>query len=294
VKSNQINSNGLGLLIEGDENTNEMVKIVRKGMGCNVRLVGESGEGKVQMEMGKNFKVSCEEDGIIFMGRDDAPEDNNINERIGSDNFVLQVTDGSIYSGGDMMVGEGKSFSSYNTKLGNNAAILRTGCVSSSIGNQVGFIWEGEQLHAVPFNDGNILTRKKVQVKNFTIDHPTKSENYLVHACLEGATADVFYRGNAVIRAGEEFADVDLPEYYEELVEENTSTLLLTPIGIPFFRLGGEIKEKKLRIYLDKIYNKDCRFSWEVKGQRRNTDFEMEPRKDEVKVERWGPYTFIE
>jgi len=294
VKSNQINSNGLGLLIEGDENTNEMVKIVRKGMGCNVRLVGESGEGKVQMEMGKNFKVSCEEDGIIFMGRDDAPEDNNINDRIGSDNFVLQVTDGSIYSGGDMMVGEGKSFSSFNTKLGNNAAILRTGCVSSSIGNQVGFIWEGEQLHAVPFNDGNILTRKKVQVKNFTIDHPTKSENYLVHACLEGATADVFYRGNAVIRAGEEFADVDLPEYYEELVEENTSTLLLTPIGIPFFRLGGEIKENKLKVYLDKTYNKDCRFSWEVKGQRRNTEFELEPRKDEVKVERWGPYTFIE
>lgn len=295
LKVNEVNSNGTGMQIEGDEKTNDILKLIRRGLGKNVKITGESGEGKVAIEMGKNFKVSCEEDGVIFMGRDDAPEDNNINDKIGSDNFVFQVPDGSIYTGGDLMVGESKSYGTYNTKLGNNAAVLRTGCVSNSIGNQVGFIWEGEQLNAVPFNDGNILTRKKVQVKNFTIEHPLDNTRYLVHACLEGATADVFYRGKGNLMKGNEYVDIRLPEYYCELIEHNTSTFILTPIGKPFFYLGGEILEKNniLRVFGDKIYNIDLGFCWEVKGKRKNTEFDVEPKKDFVKVNRWGPYTFI-
>lgn len=295
LKINEVNSDGVGLQIEGDDRTKDMLRMVRHGMGQNVRIIGENGEGETVMEMGKNFKVNCDEEGVIFLGRDDAPEDKNINDRIGSDNFILQVPDGSIYSGGDIMAGEGKSYSSFNTKLGNNAAILRTGCISNSIGNQVGFIWEGEQLNAVPFNDGNMLTRKKVQVKNFTINHPIYKNKYLVHACLEGETADVYYRGKGVILAGRDSVDISLPDYFCALVEKDSSTFTLTPIGKPFFQLGGEVIEcdNKLRVFSDEKYNKNLRFCWEVKGKRIDTDFEVEPNKDEVDIERWGPYTFV-
>jgi len=78
------------------------------------------------------------------------------------------------------------------------------------------------------------------------------------------------------------------------LVQPGSSTLQLTVIGEPFFRLGGEIFESKnmIRVYLDNTYNKVCRFNWEVKGERNNTAFDGEPLKKDVKVCGFGPYTY--
>jgi len=218
----------------------------------------------------------------------------NINEKLGTDSFTVQVLDGGVFSEGEVLIGEGKSYGSYNNRLGNNAAILRTGCVSNSIGNQVAFMWEGDELKAVPMNDGSLLTRKKVSVKNFTIQHPIDSERYLVHACLEGATADVFYRGVDVIEKGYNYVDVFLPDFYCKLVKLGTSTLQLTGVGKPFFRLGGEVieDENRVRVYLDGIYGEDVKFYWEVKGERVNTEFESEPLKKDVMVYGMGPYTY--
>jgi len=295
IKMNEINKGDIGLYLDGNENTKEMIKMVGKGMK-NVKITGENGEGSSTIEMGKNIKlVAGDDEGVIYFGRDDSPEDKNINNKIGSDDFVVQVPDGSIYSGGEIMAGDSKPFASYNNKLGNNAAILKTGCVSNSIGNQVAFSWEGDQLHAIPFNDGNILTRKKVQVKNFTIQHPVYPEKYLVHACLEGATADVYYRGKAEILTAREFVDIKLPDYYYHIVEHNSSTIQLTPIGKPFCQLGGEIFEKEniLRVYCNMRCNVRIPFYWEIKGKRFGTNFKVEPDKDEVEVKKWGPYTYM-
>jgi hypothetical protein len=258
--------------------------------------LGENGEGKSMLEMGKNIKLTTlDEEGVIYLGRDESAEDKNINRRVGSDDFVVQVQDGSIYSAGEIMAGDGKPFSSYNNKLGNNAAILKTGCMGNSIGNQVAFSWEGDQLQAVPFNDGNMLTRKKVQVKNFTIQHPVYPGKYLVHACLEGATADVYYRGRSEIGIAREFVNIKLPDYYCHIVETGSSTIQLTPIGCPFAPIGGEIFELEniIRVCTDKIYLSKIPFYWEIKGKRKGTDFKVEPEKDEVEVKQWGPYTYM-
>ena len=297
IVSNDVNSDGTPLIVEmGENRKGDMLRMVRRGLSLNggVKISGECAEGKSLIEMGKNIKILADDEGVCFLGRKTTMNDEDINEKLGSDAFTVQATDGGIYTVGELMMGEGKSIGSFNNRLGNHAGIIRTGCISNSIGNQVSFAWEGEELKAIPFNDGSMLTKKKVSVKNFTIQHPTIEDRYLVHACLEGATADVFYRGVNMIEIGRKYVDVDLPDFYGELVQPGSSTLQLTVIGEPFFRLGGEIFESKnmIRVYLDNTYNKVCRFNWEVKGERKNTAFDGEPLKKDVKVCGFGPYTY--
>ena len=294
IVSNEVNSEGVPLIIECGEKDKESLRLIKKGIsdGGGVKIVGECMEGNGLLELGKNIRLIADAEGVIFLGRGDETID--INEKLGSDAFTVQTTDGGLYSVGDIMAGESKSFGCFNSKIGNNAAILKTGCVSTSIANEVCFTWEGEELKAVPMYDGNMLTKKKVSVKNFTIQHPTKNDKYLVHACLEGPTADVFYRGKGEVALGTYFVDIKLPEYFCKIIEMGSSTVHLTPIGFPFFRLGGSIYEAQniLRVYLDNVYGETACFYWEVKGKRINTDFEVEPNKSDLRVYGMGPYTY--
>jgi len=298
IVGNEVNCNGTPMIVEMGENSKgDTLKLVKRGITLNggVKISGECGEGKSIVEMGKNIKLMADDEGVIFMGRRTTQNDEDINERLGSDAFTVQATDAGIYTVGELMMGEGKSLGTFNNRLGNNAGIIRTGCVSNSIGNQVCFAWEGEELKAIPFNDGSMLTKKKVSVKNFTIEHPIYPDKYLIHACLEGPTADVFYRGKGEIRSGRTCEYVNLPEYYYKLVEWGSSTLQLTPIGEPFFKLGGEVidSQNMIRVSLDKTYNVSVGFYWEVKATRKNTEFHPEPLKKDVTINAFGPYTFI-
>jgi hypothetical protein len=64
------------------------------------------------------------------------------------------------------------------------------------------------------------------QTKNFLIDHPLKKGKKLVHACLEGPENAVYIRGRLTNRTV-----IDLPDYWENLVNERTVTVSLTAIG---------------------------------------------------------------
>jgi hypothetical protein len=62
--------------------------------------------------------------------------------------------------------------------------------------------------------------------KDFDIPHPTKEGWRLRHVCIEGPTADVYVRGrlkNSNI--------IELPEYWRKLVDPETITVNLTPVG---------------------------------------------------------------
>jgi len=63
------------------------------------------------------------------------------------------------------------------------------------------------------------------KTKNFIIDHPTKENKKLIHACLEGAENSVYVRGR--IQGNK----IVLPEYWSKLVDSNTITISLTPVG---------------------------------------------------------------
>lgn len=62
--------------------------------------------------------------------------------------------------------------------------------------------------------------------KSFVIQHPTKSNYMLEHGVLEGPEHSIFIRGT--VRNG---AVIKLPEYWYMLVDFNTITVQLTPIG---------------------------------------------------------------
>ncbi len=134
-------------------------------------------------------------------------------------------------------------------------------------------------------------------VKNFTIQHPNKPDNWLVHACAEGATADVFYRGEAQLKAG--ICVVTLPDYFEALTDLEGRSVMLTPIAdengmvanLAAYRIeNGQFLVEQIGGY----HVPDQRFWWRVDAVRKNTAFNVEPEKSSVTVHGMGPYTYIE
>ena len=69
---------------------------------------------------------------------------------------------------------------------------------------------------------GHILSQKK----NFDIPHPTKEGWRLTHTCIEGPEAAVYIRGRV-----KNTSEIHLPEYWKGLVDIDTITINLTPIG---------------------------------------------------------------
>ena len=75
---------------------------------------------------------------------------------------------------------------------------------------------------SVTDTEGNVLSAKK----DFDIIHPTKEGWRLRHVCLEGPEAGVYYRGRL-----KESNVIQLPDYWKGLVDVDTITVQLQPIG---------------------------------------------------------------
>jgi hypothetical protein len=65
-----------------------------------------------------------------------------------------------------------------------------------------------------------------VSKKSFDISHPTKENHRLRYVCLEGPSAEVYVRGK--LRGSNK---IELPEYWKGLVDPDSITVTLTPIG---------------------------------------------------------------
>ena len=62
--------------------------------------------------------------------------------------------------------------------------------------------------------------------KSFDIPHPTKKDHRLRYVCLEGPSAEVYVRGKL-----ENNNIIDLPDYWEGLIDPETIGVNLTPFG---------------------------------------------------------------
>lgn len=62
--------------------------------------------------------------------------------------------------------------------------------------------------------------------KSFDIPHPKKKNTRVRHVCVEGPSADVYYRGKM-----KDTNIINLPEYWDGLVDPDTITVSLTSIG---------------------------------------------------------------
>ena len=121
------------------------------------------------------------------------------------------------------------------------------------------------------------------QVKNFIIEHPLNPNKYLVHACLEGPEAGVYYRGTSEIKGTEQI--IELPDYVSFATE---FTVNVTPI------YNGKIRNlncSKIENNKFTVYGEAGEFYWTVIGKRLNIN--VEPDRDSVVVKGDGPYTYL-
>jgi hypothetical protein len=140
--------------------------------------------------------------------------------------------------------------------------------------------------------------------KTFVIPHPLDKEKYLVHACLEGPEAGVYYRGTSFILPEADFIEITLPNYVDTLA--NNFTVHVTPVTdqasdviLSASRfIGGKFKVyqkkttwKKVWQRLKKTPAKPQYFDYIVFGKR--ASLETEPLKALVEVKGQGPYTWL-
>jgi hypothetical protein len=124
-------------------------------------------------------------------------------------------------------------------------------------------------------------------VKSFVIEHPKHEDKYLVHACLEGPEAGVYYRGKSEI-TNNEFVVVELPDYIEKLARN--LTVQLTPV------YDGNIYKPQyfasdVAGNQFEVHGVNGAFFWTVYGER--LSFEVEPNKNDVELKGNGPYKWI-
>ena len=128
-------------------------------------------------------------------------------------------------------------------------------------------------------------TAPTIPAKTFVIDHPNNPEKHLVHACLEGPEAGVYYRGIGEITFGDSVI-VKLPDYVFAFTD---FTVNLTPIGKPRILGAGKVLNGKFEVYC--LPGEQCEFYWTVFGKRGTIN--VEPLKSSVKLNGEGPYKWI-
>ena len=102
----------------------------------------------------------------------------------------------------------------FNMRLGNLA-------IDNTL--QVGSTGVFGGVVTAPAFQGNINVQSW---KGFDIKHPNKSNHRLRHICLEGPEAGVYFRGRLT---GKNI--INLPDYWDGLVDPETITVTLTQIG---------------------------------------------------------------
>ena len=97
--------------------------------------------------------------------------------------------------------------------------------------------------------------------KDFDIPHPSKEGWRLRHVCIEGPSADVYFRGRVKNQK-----EISLPSYWKGLVDPSSITVTLTPVGSHQDVIIKRIDEEK--IYLQSKGNMPIDCFYHVYGER--------------------------
>lgn len=209
--------------------------------------------------------------------------------------------------------GDGSSTNFYN--MGYQNKMYRSDSATSWYIQQISQtgIYVGDNNAFRGFSVGSVAAG---QTKNFVIEHPLDDDLWLVHACLEGPTADVYYRGQGSLKPDNgKMSDgtvrvaravVELPPYFEALTREEGRTVQITPVVgfceddecdyfLPPSMGAGPVKDGKFTVYSIGGLAHDCAdFYWEVKAIRKDVEpLVAEPHKKDVTVYGDGPYTYL-
>jgi hypothetical protein len=121
--------------------------------------------------------------------------------------------------------------------------------------------------------------------KTFVINHPKDDSKYLVHACLEGPEAGVYYRGKGEIR-NNSHVTIHLPDYVDKLATDLTIQLTHIYDGKNKLYSATEVVNNSFS-----VHGENGKFYWIVYGKR--ASMEVEPYKASVILKGSGPYVWI-
>ena len=125
------------------------------------------------------------------------------------------------------------------------------------------------------------------QSKSFIIDHPLDYNKYLVHSCLEGPEAGVYYRGKGEIKNNKS-VEINLPNYVCAFAKDFTIKVTDIYDGFsPKIYSVGELVNNQFT-----VYGVNGSFFWTVTGSRGN--ILIEPEKSNIIVKGDGPYKWYE
>lgn len=128
-----------------------------------------------------------------------------------------------------------------------------------------------------------------IGLKSFVIDHPNDNSRYLIHGCLEGPEAGVYYRGKAEIEDSFKSIIIPIPEYVPSMATD--FTIQITPIysehrsQLPVYEVTEVINGRFT------VFGPPGKFFWQVNGSRGY--FDVEPKKVDISVKGDGPYKWI-
>ena len=100
--------------------------------------------------------------------------------------------------------------------------------------------------------------------KSFIIPHPTKPNMLLKHGSLEGPEFGVYVRGKATSKI------IELPDYWTGLVDEDTITVDLTPIGKHQKLYVEKIEGNRVYINNDGLFSGSISCFYTVWGERKD------------------------
>ena len=123
--------------------------------------------------------------------------------------------------------------------------------------------------------------------KTFVIDHPIEKNKYLVHACMEGPEAGVYYRGKGKI-INNDHVKIALPEYVSTLAYD--FTIQITPIYDGNKQKSQYFATEVINNSFD-VYGDNGEFYWTVYGKRNSII--VEPNKSDIEVKGNGPYKWF-
>jgi len=234
--------------------SNQQIRAV--AIGCNA---GANTQGPAGVAIGFQAGLSGQSEGAIAIGRQ-AGEYNQ-----GSSSIAIGQYAGRTGQSANSIIINASSSDVSSSTSGLFIAPIRIADVSNSL-----LCW-------------NSFTKEVgSSSKTFVIDHPLDDSKYLVHACLEGPEAGVYYRGEGKIVNGES-VEITLPEYTTNFYD---FTVQITPINSRLVYGTSKVVNGKFKVIGD---NGD--FFWLVHATRQQII--VEPNKQDVTVKGDGPYTYI-
>jgi len=179
------------------------------------------------------------ETGKVYIGREDPRKLDTAADTLDGDapfNGTLVVT-------GPVIAGKHSGYAKATVNIGTDLDKFKSGVPGRALQVDGDVEVIGEVAENAVYIDGDVYVTGKVDClnkgrlasrfstadalgKSFDIQHPTKEGHRLRYACIEGPEVAVYHRGR--LTGGTEIL---LPDYWVNLVHENSITVSITPIG---------------------------------------------------------------